>query len=69
MHPANHQISTCSVLIRESQAGGMLRKASAQVVGDLLEFGDRTAGEIMVPRVRVAALRLRARASSSCCSS
>ncbi len=43
-------------LVRESQAGGLLRKASAQVVGDLLEFGDRTAGEIMVPRVRVAAL-------------
>ena len=43
-------------IVRESQAGGMLRKASAQVVGELLEFGDRTAGEIMVPRVRVAAL-------------
>ena len=43
-------------LVRESQAGGMMRKASAQVVGDLLEFGERTAAEIMVPRVRVAAL-------------
>jgi CBS domain containing-hemolysin-like protein len=43
-------------IVRESQAGGLLREASAQVVGDLLEFGDRTAGEIMVPRVRIAAL-------------
>jgi CBS domain containing-hemolysin-like protein len=43
-------------IVRESQASGMMRKASAEVVGDLLEFGDRTAAEIMVPRVRVAAL-------------
>ena len=43
-------------IVRESQAGGLLRKASAQVIGDLLEFADRTAGEIMVPRVRVSAL-------------
>ena len=41
----------------------MLREASAQVVGDLLEFGDRTAGEIMVPRVRVAALPIDAHLS------
>jgi CBS domain containing-hemolysin-like protein len=50
-------------IVRESQAGGMLRKASAQVVGDLLEFGDRTAAEIMTPRVRVAALPIDAHLS------
>jgi CBS domain containing-hemolysin-like protein len=50
-------------IVRESQEGGMLRKASAQVVGDLLEFGDRTAAEIMVPRVRVAALPIDAHLS------
>lgn len=50
-------------IVRESQAGGLLRKASAQVVGDLLEFGDRTAAEIMVPRVRLAALPLDAHLS------
>jgi CBS domain containing-hemolysin-like protein len=43
-------------LVRESQAGGLLRKESAQMVNELLEFADRTAGEIMVPRVRVAGL-------------
>ncbi len=43
-------------IVRESLAGGLLRKASAQVIGDLLEFGDRTAAEVMVPRVRVVAL-------------
>ncbi len=40
-------------IVRESQTGGMLRKQSAQVIGELLEFGDHTAGEVMVPRVRV----------------
>jgi CBS domain containing-hemolysin-like protein len=50
-------------IVRESQAGGMLRKASAQMVGDLLEFGDRTAAEIMTPRVRIAALPLDAHLS------
>jgi len=43
-------------IVRESQASGMMRTSSAQVVGDLLEFADRTAAEVMVPRVRVAAL-------------
>ena len=51
-------------IVRESQAGGLLRKASAEVVGDLLEFGDRTAGEVMVPRVRIAALPIDAHLSA-----
>jgi CBS domain containing-hemolysin-like protein len=40
-------------IVRESQAGGMLRKESARVLQELLEFGDLTAGEVMIPRVRV----------------
>ncbi len=40
-------------IVRESQAGGMLRRESAYVIQELLEFGDLTAGEVMVPRVRV----------------
>jgi CBS domain containing-hemolysin-like protein len=40
-------------IVRESQAGGLLRKESARVVQELLEFGDLTAGEVMIPRVRV----------------
>lgn len=43
-------------VVRESEAGGLLRKGAAQVVVELLEFDDRTAGELMVPRVRVAGL-------------
>lgn len=40
-------------IVRESSAGGLLKKQSATVVQELLEFGDLTAGQVMVPRVRV----------------
>ncbi len=40
-------------IVRESQAGGLLRKESAEVLQELLEFGDLTAGEVMIPRVRI----------------
>lgn len=45
-------------IVRESQAGGMLRSEAAQVVQELLEFGELTAGEVMVPRVRVTGIPL-----------
>jgi CBS domain containing-hemolysin-like protein len=48
-------------IVRESEAGGLLRKESAHVVNELLEFGDRTAVEVMVPRVRVSGIPLGAR--------
>lgn len=40
-------------IVRESQAGGLLRKESARVVQELLDFGELTAREVMVPRVQV----------------
>ena len=43
-------------IIRESEAGGMLRRDTANVVQELLEIGDLTAGEVMVPRVRISAI-------------
>lgn len=43
-------------LVQEARAGGLLRSDAAQVVSELLEFGDLTAGEVMVPRVRVAGI-------------
>ncbi|MEX2180822.1 MAG: hemolysin family protein [Gemmatimonadaceae bacterium] len=45
-------------IVRESQAGGMLRRESATVVQELLEFSDLTAEQVMVPRVRVVGLDL-----------
>ena len=45
-------------IVRESQAGGMLRRESADVVQELLDFGDLTAGEVMVPRVHVVGIEV-----------
>jgi len=45
-------------IIRESEAGGMLRRDTANVVQELLELGDLTAGEVMVPRVRISGIPL-----------
>ena len=43
-------------IIRESEAGGLLRRDTANVVQELLEIGDLTAGEVMVPRVRISGI-------------
>ncbi|MEO6444419.1 MAG: hemolysin family protein, partial [Gemmatimonadaceae bacterium] len=45
-------------LVHESQVGGLLRGESARVVAELLDFGELTAGEVMVPRVRIVAIPL-----------
>ena len=49
-------------IVRESQQGGLLRSDAARVVQELLEFGDLTVREVMVPRVRVVGLPLGATA-------
>lgn len=45
-------------LVQQSEAGGLIRAESGRVLRDLFSFGERTAGEIMVPRVRVRGLPL-----------
>jgi CBS domain containing-hemolysin-like protein len=45
-------------VVRESEEGGLLPTEQAQVLDELLEFGDLTAREAMVPRVRIRGLRL-----------
>jgi CBS domain containing-hemolysin-like protein len=41
------------IIVEESAEGGAIRAESGMLLRELLEFGDRTAGEAMVPRVRV----------------
>jgi len=41
------------MIVEESEAGGVLGKEAGKFVRELFEFGELTAGEIMVPRVRV----------------
>ncbi|MEN3336789.1 MAG: magnesium and cobalt exporter, family [Acidobacteriota bacterium] len=45
-------------IVQESEDLGALRAESGQMLRELFEFGDRTAGEVMVPRVRVTGLPL-----------
>jgi CBS domain containing-hemolysin-like protein len=45
-------------VVRESEEGGLLPSESAQVIDELLEFGELTAREAMVPRVRIRGIRL-----------
>jgi CBS domain containing-hemolysin-like protein len=44
------------IIVEESERGGVLKSESGRLLRELLEFGDRTAGEVMVPRVRVAGI-------------
>lgn len=51
-------------LVNESEEGGLLRSEAARVVAELLDFGELTAAEVMVPRVRVVGIPLGASADS-----
>lgn len=57
-----HSPAELEYLVQESEAGGLLRAETGKVLRELFEFGELTAGEIMVPRVRVIGLPLDASA-------
>ncbi|MFN3429792.1 MAG: hemolysin family protein [Candidatus Sericytochromatia bacterium] len=63
--PAEHFMSSeeLQFLVEESQEGGMLRPEAGRVVMELFEFGELTAGEVMVPRVAMRGLPLGATAA------
>ena len=48
-----HTTDELQFIIEESQEGGLLRGESGRLLRDLFEFGDLSAGEVMVPRVLV----------------
>jgi CBS domain containing-hemolysin-like protein len=51
-----HTAQELEFIVQESQEGGLLRGESGQILRDLFAFGDRTAGEVMVPRVLLAGI-------------
>ena len=51
-----HTAEELQFIVQESQEGGLLRGESGQILRDLFAFGDRTAGEVMVPRVLLAGI-------------
>ena len=48
-----HTAQELQFIVQESQEGGLLRGESGRILRELFEFGDLTAGEVMVPRVQV----------------
>ena len=48
-----HTTEELQLIIRESHEGGLLRGESGRILRELFEFGSLTAGEVMVPRVRL----------------
>jgi CBS domain containing-hemolysin-like protein len=48
-----HTTEELQFIIQESQAGGLLRGESGRILRELFEFGDLTAGQVMVPRVQL----------------
>ena len=46
------------LVVQEAEEQGALREEAGQMLQELFEFGDRTAGEVMVPRVRVVGIPL-----------
>jgi CBS domain containing-hemolysin-like protein len=46
------------LIVQESEDLGAIRAESGQMLQELFEFGDLTAGEVMVPRVRVVGIPL-----------
>ncbi len=47
-----------SLIVEETEAGGLLRAEAGQMIRELFAFSDITAREAMVPRVRVAGIRV-----------
>jgi CBS domain containing-hemolysin-like protein len=52
-----HTTEELQYIVEESQEGGMLRGESGRILRELFEFGDLTAGEVMVPRVMLAGIK------------
>ena len=53
-----HSTEELQLIIQESQERGLLRGESGRILRELFEFGDLTAGQVMVPRVYLVSIRV-----------
>jgi CBS domain containing-hemolysin-like protein len=53
-----HSSEELQLIIRESKEEGLLRGESGRIVSELFEFGDLTAGQVMVPRIYLVSIRV-----------
>jgi CBS domain containing-hemolysin-like protein len=62
VHEQFHTPDELRLIIEESERGGTLRAEAGHLLTELFAFGDLTAGQVMVPRVRVVGLPIGASA-------
>jgi len=62
-HEQFHTPEELRLIVEESERGGALRSEAGHLLKELFEFGDLTAGEVMVPRVRIVGLPIGASAA------
>jgi CBS domain containing-hemolysin-like protein len=55
-----HSPEELELIIRESEAGGLIHPETGRLLRELFDFGELTAGEVAVPRVRMVALPINA---------
>ena len=53
LREASYTPEELQLIVEESEHGGALRAESGRLLRELFEFGDLTAGQVMMPRVRV----------------
>jgi magnesium and cobalt exporter, CNNM family len=53
-----HTSEELQLIIQESQESGLLRAESGRILRELFEFGDLTAGQVMVPRIHLVAIQV-----------
>jgi CBS domain containing-hemolysin-like protein len=53
-----HTPEELEFIVKESQEGGMLRGEAGKILRELFEFGDLTAAQAMVPRVRLVGIQV-----------
>ena len=57
VHDQSYTPEELQLIVEESEQGGAIRAESGRLVRELFEFGDLTAGQVMMPRVRVLGIR------------
>ena len=57
-HEQTYTPEELQLIVEESEQTGAIRAESGRLVRELFEFGDLTAGQVMMPRVRVLGIRV-----------
>lgn len=60
---SSHTAEELEHVFKESQEGGQLRKKTREILQDLLYFGHLNAGEVMVPRIKIVGIPIKATAN------